>query len=72
MTATASGGTINYGVDNKLSSSPVMMNVTAIASGATTNFGVFNLSSAPMLMNVSATASGERTTMAWMTIRHRR
>ena len=59
VTATASGGTTNYGVYNYSSSSPTMDNVTATASGGTTyNYGVRNSSSSPTMNNVTATASG--------------
>ncbi len=59
VTATASGGTYNYGVYNNQSSSPVMTNVTATASGGTISTGVLNQSSSsPVMTNVTATASG--------------
>ena len=58
VTASASGGTYNYGVNNSSSSSPAMTNVTANASGGTNSYGVFNTSSSPAMTNVSASASG--------------
>ncbi|MFH2123830.1 MAG: hypothetical protein ABIJ50_10165 [Pseudomonadota bacterium] len=58
VTATASGGTSNYGVFNALSSSPAMANVIATASGGSSNYGVYNDSSSPTMTSVTATASG--------------
>ncbi len=59
MTATASGGTNNYGVYNYFSSSPTMTNVTATASGGTYSYGVCNIiSSSPAMTDVTATGSG--------------
>jgi hypothetical protein len=61
VTATATGGTTNYGVRNN-SSSPSMMNVTATATGGTYSIGVYNLSSSsPSMTDVTATASGGTT-----------
>jgi len=58
VTASASGGTNNFGVFND-SSAPTMMNVTASASGGTSiNTGVYNYSSSPTMMNVTASGSG--------------
>ncbi len=57
VTATASGGTFNYGVYND-NSSPTMTQVTATASGGTNNRGVYNVSSSPTMTQVTATASG--------------
>jgi len=59
VTASASGGTTNYGVYNG-SSSPTMTNVTASATGGTNsyNYGVINFTSSPMMTNVTASASG--------------
>ena len=58
VTATASGGTSNYGVSN-YSSSPVMTNVTATASGGMNSISIQNLnSSSPIMINITATASG--------------
>ncbi len=57
VSASASGGTNNYGVWNN-SSSPAMMNVSASASGGTNNRGVYNLSSSPAMTDVSASATG--------------
>jgi len=60
ITATASGGTGNFGVYN-YSSSPTMTNVTATGSGGTDsyNYGVYNDNSpSPTMTNVTATASG--------------
>ena len=59
VTASASGGTYNYGVYNYASSSPTMTDVTASASGGTSNYGVYNHnSSSPTMTNVTASASG--------------
>ena len=59
VTATATGGTYNYGVFNDDSSSPSMNNVTATATGGTNAGGVYNTqSSSPSMNNVTATASG--------------
>ena len=58
VTATATGSTGNYGVNNT-SSSPSMNNVTATATGGTTGAGVYNSgSSSPSMNNVTATATG--------------
>jgi len=58
VTATATGSTGNYGVNNT-SSSPSMNNVTATATGGTTGAGVYNFgSSSPSMNNVTATATG--------------
>jgi hypothetical protein len=58
VTATASGGTHNYGVFNYYYSSPAMAHVTASASGGTNNYGVLNSnSSSPAMTNVTATAA---------------
>ena len=57
VTASASGGTDNYGVFNTYAS-PTMTNVTATASGGTESFGVFNRYASPTMTNVTATASG--------------
>ena len=46
VTATASGGTSNYGMNNTTSSAPTLTNVTATASGGTINYGMRNSSSA--------------------------
>lgn len=45
VTATATGGTFNYGVYNEYSSAPTMTDVTTKASGGNYNYGVFNSSS---------------------------
>jgi hypothetical protein len=59
VTASASGGTTNYGVFNATSSSPTMTNVTASASGGDYSRGVFNATaSTPTMTNVTASASG--------------
>jgi len=58
VTASASGGSGNYGVYNDSSSSPMMIDVTASASGTNSNFGVVNHSSSPTMTNVSVSASG--------------
>ena len=58
VTATASGGTYNYGVFNHSSSSPTMTNVTATASGGASSSGVLNAHSSPTMTHVTATASG--------------
>jgi hypothetical protein len=60
VTATASGGTRNLGVDNHYSH-PTMKGITATASGGTTNYGVYNLSSHPTMKGITATASGGTT-----------
>lgn len=58
ITASAWGGTANYGVSNK-ASSPTMTNVTASASGGSDNIAVRNSGgSSPMMTNVTANASG--------------
>ena len=56
VTATATGGTNNYGVRN-VSSSPTMNNVTATATGGDFSYGVVNTSSSPTMNNVTATAT---------------
>jgi hypothetical protein len=59
VTATASGGSTNYGIYNNNSSSPMMSDVTATASGGSDNYGVANRnSSSPTMSDVTATASG--------------
>jgi hypothetical protein len=60
VTATASGGTDNYGVMNA-ESSPTMTNVTAMASGGAGNTGVYNTVSSPIMTDVTATAFGGAT-----------
>ena len=58
VTATATGGTSNYGVSNKSLSSPSMNNVTATATGGTNNLGVANQSSSsPTIRNSSITGT---------------
>jgi len=58
VTASASGGTYNYGVANS-TSSPRMTDVSASASGGSVSYGVFNIStSSPRMTDVSASASG--------------
>lgn len=58
VTATASGGSSNYGVVNYYSW-PVMTNVTAITSGGADNYGVLNIfRSSPTMTNGKAYASG--------------
>jgi hypothetical protein len=58
VTASALGGTFNYGVYD-YASSPTMQNVTAGASGENENYGVFNYaSSSPTMTNVTASAFG--------------
>jgi hypothetical protein len=54
VTATASGGTNNYGVYN--GGSPTMISLTATASGGTNSYGVYNVGS-PTMISVTATAS---------------
>ena len=50
MTASGSGGTLNYGVEN-FSSSPTMTNVTASGSGGTINRGVYCATSGTIRIN---------------------
>ena len=57
VTATATGGTYNYGVSNE-SSSPSMTDVTATGTGGTSSYGVSNSSSSPTMTDVTATATG--------------
>jgi len=59
VTASASGGTYNYGVFNE-SSSPTMTNVSvsASASGGAFSFGVYNARSSPTINNSVISASG--------------
>lgn len=45
VSATATGGTFNYGVYNEYSSAPTLTEVTTKASGGNYNYGVFNSSS---------------------------
>ena len=64
VTATASGGTNNYGVFNSTSGplSFPMTNVTAEASGYQRSYGVFNWGASTVMMtNVTATAPGGMT-----------
>ena len=58
VTATASGGTSNYGIANDSSSSPTMNKVTSTASGGTNSYGISNCSSSSTMTNVTATALG--------------
>ena len=61
VTATAWGGSNNYGVYNLsdlASSSPSMSNVTATATGGAASYGVYNNMSSPTMSNVTATATG--------------
>jgi hypothetical protein len=55
VTATASGGTWNYGISSN-SSSPILLNVTATASGGSGSYGVVNGGSSATLINVKAIA----------------
>jgi hypothetical protein len=57
VTATATGGTSNYGVHNSVSS-PSMTNVTATATGGGDNYAVFSYDSSSTMNNVTATATG--------------
>ncbi len=62
VTASASGGTYNYGIVND-SSSPTMTNVTVSASGGSFSYGVVNYSSSSATMtNVTVSASGSSDT----------
>jgi len=54
--ATASGGSLSYGVYNN-SSSPTMTNITAAASAGTTSYGINNVSSGTVKIDRS-TVSG--------------
>ncbi|MBU0492845.1 MAG: hypothetical protein KKB13_13435 [Chloroflexi bacterium] len=59
VTASASGGSYNYGVRNRNNSSPTMTGVTASASGGGTNYGVYNYNnSSPTMTGVTASGSG--------------
>ena len=63
VTATGSGGSTSYGVDNEgvdtAGGSPTMTLVTATASGASNNnYGVYNIDASPTMSQVTATASG--------------
>ena len=59
VSATASGGTNSYGIDN-IHSSPTLSNVTITASGGSQyNYGIHNnQSSTAYLMNVTSNATG--------------
>jgi hypothetical protein len=57
VTATASGGTTNYGVYN-IASSPAMTNIHATGSGGTNNYGMWNDSASPTIRNSIISASG--------------
>ena len=60
VTASAAGGSTNYGVYNDPSSSPTMDNVTVSASGdgVSQNRAVLNGSSSPIIRNSALSASG--------------
>ena len=58
VTAMATGSSHNYAVVNQNSSSPVLLNVSAIASGGTISIGVYNLDSSAMMFNVTSVATG--------------
>jgi hypothetical protein len=66
VTASASGGTNNYGVYNTssypTSSSPTITSLTATASGGTKDYGVWNSSSSPTIQDSFISASGGGTT----------
>jgi hypothetical protein len=57
VSASASGGVNNYGIQNS-ASSPALNSVSASASGGSSNYGVYNSASSPTLINVSASATG--------------
>jgi hypothetical protein len=58
--ASASGaGSVTYGIQNRSSSAPEMVNVNATGSGGSTNHGIYDVFMArPTMVNVRATASG--------------
>jgi hypothetical protein len=75
VTATASGGTYNYGVFNYSGPSPTMTDVIATASGGTSNIGVYNFSSYPAIRrstmksdNYSLYSSGGTATVSQSTL----
>jgi hypothetical protein len=54
VTASATGGTSNYGIMNELNSAPTLKNIRASASGGTYNYGIFSYSSSSVMTGVEA------------------
>ena len=57
IASASDGSTRNIGIRNSAVSSPVMINVTALAQGGASAFGVKNESASPTMTNVSASAA---------------